>query len=113
MTSGMEGIEPMIVGVSVAAIDAATVPIRPMRNNVCFLVFQSLGLRKFPRVGLFTSIQHSNFSSIWIVSLVVAGPGQTFLRRSVCLPFNKPTPFQVWVFDPRFPSVIAVTTNSE
>ena len=50
--------------------------------------------------SFFTSIQHSNFSGrFWIVSLVVAGPGQTFLRRSVCLPFNKPTPFQVWVFD--------------
>ena len=53
MTSGMEGIEPMIVGVSVAAIDAATVTIRPMRNNVCFLVFQSLGLRKRSQGGFF------------------------------------------------------------
>jgi hypothetical protein len=75
-----------------------SVSLRPMRNNVCFLVFQSLGLRKRSRMGLFTSIQHSNFLlSISIVILVVACPGQTFHKRSVCLPFNKPTPSGVGV----------------
>ena len=42
---------------------ARTKPVsfRPMRN-VCSLVFQSLGLRKRSRLGLFTCTQHSNFS---------------------------------------------------
>jgi hypothetical protein len=71
MGVGIEGcvlVSDWTVTVSVAVVDAPTVAIRD---------------------ALDWAIQHSNFFVYWSVSLVVADPGQTFLKKVGVLAFQQ------------------------